>query len=151
MSAAPEDEHHGLGHAVPIFRVRDLDAALEYYVRVLGFAVEFVDKGFAGVRRDRLTLFLCQGDQSAPGAWAWTNVDDVERLHEELRSRGARIRNPPTNYHWAYEMQVADLDGNVIRIGTEPKDAPTDREWLDADGVRWVRDAEDKWVRADGR
>ena len=136
-----------LGRAVPIFRVGDLDAALEYYVRALGFAVEFVDGKFASVRREELNLFLCEGDQSAPHAWVWAGAHDVERLHQEMRGRGARIRHPPTNYHWALEMQVEDLDGNVIRIGSEPREGARDREWLDADGIRWVRDAEEKWVR----
>jgi hypothetical protein len=31
---------------------------------------------------------------------------------------------PPTNFPWALEMQVEDPDGNVLRIGSEPK---TDR------------------------
>jgi hypothetical protein len=28
---------------------------------------------------------------------------------------------PPTNFPWALEMQVKDPDGNVLRIGSEPK------------------------------
>ena len=135
------------GRAMPIFRVHDMDAALEYYVRALGFAVEFVDGGFASVRREELGIFLCQGDQSAPRAWAWAGSRDVETLHAELLARGAQIRHPPTNYHWALEMQVEDLDGNVIRIGSEPKGVEHDLEWLDADGVKWVKDAEGTWTR----
>jgi len=42
-------------------------------------------------------------------------------LYEDLRKTGARIRHPPSNYEWAYEMQIEDLDGNVLRIGSDPK------------------------------
>ncbi len=35
--------------------------------------------------------------------------------------RGVGIRLPPTNYSWALEMQVEDPDGNVLRLGSEPK------------------------------
>jgi hypothetical protein len=32
------------------------------------------------------------------------------------------VRHAPTNYWWAYEMQIEDIDGNVLRMGAEPKD-----------------------------
>jgi hypothetical protein len=28
---------------------------------------------------------------------------------------------PPTNFPWALEMHVEDPDGNVLRLGSEPK------------------------------
>jgi hypothetical protein len=38
---------------------------------------------------------------------------------------GARIRQEPENYSWAYEMQVEDPNGHVLRFGSEPlKDRP---------------------------
>ncbi len=124
--------------ATPIFRVRDLESSLACYQTVLGFAVDWKSDGiFASVSRDDATVFLCQGDQGHLGAWAWIGVADAAALHEELTKRGARIRNPPTNYFWALEMQVEDVDGNVIRFGS---DALPDRPygaWLDMNGTRW--------------
>jgi hypothetical protein len=32
-----------------------------------------------------------------------------------------KIRLPPTSYAWALEMQIEDPDGNVLRIGSEPR------------------------------
>ena len=56
--------------AVPILRVANLGASLDYYVRVLGFAIDWRDDtGIASVSRDRCTLMLCQGDQGHAGAW----------------------------------------------------------------------------------
>jgi len=48
-------------------------------------------------------------------------VEDAEKLHEESKARGVAIRMPPTNYSWALEMHVEDPDGNVLRLGSEPK------------------------------
>jgi predicted enzyme related to lactoylglutathione lyase len=45
----------------------------------------------------------------------------VERLYEQYKARGVKIRLPPTNYPWALEMHIEDPDGNVLRIGSEPK------------------------------
>jgi uncharacterized glyoxalase superfamily protein PhnB len=50
-------------------------------------------------------------------------VRDIDRLHDELRERGARIEMPPTDMPWGLrEMNVADLDGNVLRFGAGIKD-----------------------------
>jgi catechol 2,3-dioxygenase-like lactoylglutathione lyase family enzyme len=129
---------HGWGSAAPIFRVADLRASLDYYVRVLGFTVDWDYPGIiASVSRDRCCIFLCEVDQGNPGAWTWIGVPDAAALHDELRGRGARIRHPPTNYEWAYEMQVADLDGNVLRLGSEPLADRPPGPWLDMYGRRW--------------
>jgi hypothetical protein len=72
----------------------------------------------------------------------WIGVSDAGALHEEYRRRGAKIRHAPTNYSWAYEMQVEDPDGNVLRMGSEPLEGEPDGEWLDMRGRRWVRRAE---------
>ena len=34
-------------------------------------------------------------------------------------------------------MQVEDLDGNVLRIGSDPKKDEPYGNWLDMNGVRW--------------
>jgi hypothetical protein len=73
------------------------------------------------VSRDRCGILLSEGDQGHPGSWTWIGVGDAAALHEELRASGAKIRHPHTNRFWAYEMQVEDLDGNVLRLGSEPK------------------------------
>jgi len=66
-------------------------------------------------------IYLCWRNQGRGAAWVWVGVEDVEKLHEELKARGVPIRLPPTNYPWALEMQIEDPDGNVLRFGSEPK------------------------------
>jgi predicted lactoylglutathione lyase len=53
--------------------------------------------------------------------------------------KGAKIRHPPTNYQWVYEMQIEDLDGNVLRIGSDPKEDQPIGEWFDMHGRSWSR------------
>ena len=107
----------------PIFPVENLKVSLDYYVGVLGFKVDWHEPGImASVSRGRGCIMLCEGDQGHPGTWVWIGVEDAEALFQEYSAKGAKIRNPPTNYAWAYEMQVEDLDGNVLRLGSDTKE-----------------------------
>ena len=131
------------GGATPVFNVHSLEASIAYYVNLLGFQVDWQHRSmFASVSRDRCTIFLCEGDQGHAGTWVWIGVDDAERVHEELQARGVMIRHPPTNYDWALEMQVEDPDGNVLRLGSEPREGESYGEWLDMHGRRWVESPE---------
>lgn len=137
------------GGVSPILVVRDLAASLDHYVRVLGFSIDWnYEHTIASVTRGRCTIFLSEGDQGQPGAWVWIGVSDCASLHDELRARGATIRHPPTNYTWALEMQVEDPDGNVLRIGSDPRENEPHGEWLDAKGMRWRR-TDEGWERVE--
>jgi len=136
--------------AWPILTVNDLAGSLEYYVRVLGFTVNWRDdSGIASVSRERCGLMLCQRDQGHAGTWVWIGVDDVDALHDELKARGAVVRHPPNDYPWAREMQIADPDGNVLRLGSDPRVGAEPGTWLDMHGVLWTRDSFGTWQRAD--
>ena len=128
---------HEFGSAAPIFRVANVRASLNYYVKCLGFSVDWDEGGMASVTRGRCTIFLTEWDQGQRGTWVWIGVRDAEASHDEFKARGARIRHPPTNFPWALEIQIEDLDGNVLRLGSEPKaDAPYG-SFLDAKGALW--------------
>ncbi|HZQ25505.1 MAG TPA: glyoxalase superfamily protein [Terriglobales bacterium] len=106
----------------PILRVEDMRVALAFYVDALGFKnVSWGSDEFTSVSRDGAALYLCRQGQGRGGAWVWIGVDNVEKLHQELQAKGVEIRLAPTNFPWALEMQVEDLDGNVLRLGSEPK------------------------------
>jgi predicted enzyme related to lactoylglutathione lyase len=113
----------GFEGSQPILRVEDMKTALRFYVDVLGFEnASWGTSEFTSVSRDGAAIYLCQGGQGRGGAWIWIGVDDVEKLHEEWKARGVGIRLPPTNYPWALEMQIQDPDGNVLRLGSEPRE-----------------------------
>jgi uncharacterized glyoxalase superfamily protein PhnB len=142
------------GGVTPVLRVHDVSVSLDFYVRTLGFKINFQlpnsgEPNFASVSRGKCCLFLSAGDQGNPGSWVWIDGKDVEALHEEFRASGAKIRNAPTNYPWALEMQVEDPDGNVLRFGSDPKpDQPTG-SWLDMHGNRWAPSPDGGWVRVE--
>ena len=137
-----------LGGVTPIFRVQSLSASIDYYVKVLGFKIDWEHHGIiASVSRDRCAIFLCEGDQGNPGTWVWIGVGDAELLFDEYRRKGAKIRHPPTNYQWAYEMQIEDLDGNVLRFGSDPKEDQPLGEWLDMQGRSWTRSPDGGWTQ----
>jgi catechol 2,3-dioxygenase-like lactoylglutathione lyase family enzyme len=126
------------GGVHPIFRVSSLSASLDYYVNRLGFRLDWEFSGIiACVSRGRCGIFLCEGDQGNPPAWVWIGLHDVTELHEEYIRTGAKIRQAPTNFKWACEMQVEDLDRNVLRLGSEPKDNVPYGPWLDMAGKLW--------------
>lgn len=77
----------------------------------------------------------------------WIGAGEVETLFEEYRAAGAKVRHPPTNYAWACEMQIEDVDGNVLRLGSEPKAEQPLGERLDMRGKRWEKSATGEWTR----
>ena len=106
----------------PILYVKDMEVSLAFYVAVLGFQkAEWGDDTFTSVNRDNTGIYLCKGAQGTPGTWVWMGFDgDIFSLHQMLISNGVKIKLPPTNFSWAYEMQVLDPDGHVLRFGTDP-------------------------------
>lgn len=122
MATAPDRVKTGFEGASPILSVRSMAASVRYYVDVLGFRnADWGTEDFTSVNRDRAEIYLCQGGQGGPGTWVWVGVEDVAALYEEYRAAGAKIRQEPVNHPWAYEMQVEDPDGHVLRLGSEPR------------------------------
>ena len=106
----------------PILKVEDMSVSLRYYVDVLGFEnAKWGTSDFTCVNNDQAGIYLCQGGQGQVGTWVWIGVEDVGALHQEYLASAAKIRHPPTNYPWAYEMKVEDPDGHVLRFGSDAK------------------------------
>ncbi|MGA9584757.1 MAG: glyoxalase superfamily protein [Terracidiphilus sp.] len=141
-ATSPTEKKIAFGGVTPVLRVASVTASIDYYTGALGFHVDFKFPNesapfFASISRGRCHLFLSDGDQGNPGSWVWIDGVNVEAVYDEFRASGAKIRNPPTNYEWALEMQVEDLDGNVLRIGSDRKKDEPIGDWLDMHGVRW--------------
>jgi catechol 2,3-dioxygenase-like lactoylglutathione lyase family enzyme len=139
----------GFEGVAPILRVADVKASVEYYVRVLGFKLDWETPYFASVSRDKCHIFLSEGDQGQPGGWVWIGVEDAAALWKEYQISGAKIRHEPTNYQWTYEMQVEDPDGNILRMGSEPREGQPIGEWLDMNGRRWLSQPDGSWKRSE--
>lgn len=123
--------HFRVENIAPILYVKDMSRSLAFYVDILGFKnAEWGDDKFTSVNRDNTGLYLCKGAQGAPGTWIWIGfAGDIFLLHQQLQSQGVTIKLPPTNFSYAYEMQVIDPDGHVLRFGTDPNEKEPFVEW----------------------
>ena len=147
MSPGGTSNAGGFEGVSPILRVKNLSASIDYYVLKLGFKIDWQGPGFGSVSRGKCHIFLSEGDQGNPGTWVWIGVEDADALFNEYRAKGAQVRHPPTNYSWAHEMQVEDLDGNVLRLGSDPKRDQPVGEWLDMRGEVWTMSSSGEWTR----
>ena len=114
-----------LGRAAPTVLVTDLDAALDFYVGVLGMTETFRNGdpvAIVIVERDDAELHLVpQPTHSATS----TNVlhlmvDDADALHEHLQRQGVRIVKGIRDADYGMRTFVmADPDGNRIDVGED--------------------------------
>ena len=118
--AAPT--HRELIDAIPILKVENLAASLEYYVESLGFRQHWSTGDFASLVRDGVTLFLCEGRQGQPGTWIWIGVKDLDRWFAMCRLKGAKFKRGITNFEWGAEFWVVDPDGHVLRFGADSEE-----------------------------
>jgi len=118
---------HEFSAAVPEIPVSDMDQALDYYERKLGFSIDWggVDGGIAGISKGHCRIFLTDpdfraGHGNAPPVIVWLNLEskeDVDELYEIWKTAGARIVSPPESKPWKlHEFTVSDLDGNLFRV-----------------------------------
>ena len=120
-------------HAIPIFRIFDLDKAREFYVGFLGFAVDwehrFDDRApvYLQVSRGGLVLHLSEhhGD-ACPGSTVTVQTTGLEDYHREISAKAYRFMRPGIEIaSWnAKVMEVIDPFGNRLRFN-EPIAPPT--------------------------
>ena len=110
---------------VPVLRVMDGRAAIDFYSARLGFAVEFEHRFDAGaplyvrMRRDQAALDLSEhyGD-GTPGGVVWVPVRGVRALHRELVPLLAPQQRPGIDVEapGGPTFEVIDPFGNVLRF-----------------------------------
>ena len=110
-----------VGNTIPVLPVRDLKRSIQFYTETLGFSLQWEGDGICSVARDGCPIMLDQGPRSGSGVWVWIGLQD-DTLLKVYRSRGVKVRQEPRNHSWAYEAKFEDLDGNVLWLGTGPRD-----------------------------
>lgn len=115
-----------------VLAVRDLAAATQFYMDVLGFQRDCGDgvDGWSFLSRNGFRLMLGECRDATPagelGDHSWfvhLIVDDVDRLHDEVASRGAEILSKPQTRPWGLrEFVLRTPDGHRIVFG-EPATA----------------------------
>lgn len=57
---------------MPVFRVKNVDASVAYYLNALGFKLNWrASEHFACVGRDKCSIMLTDDNQSQPRMWIW--------------------------------------------------------------------------------
>lgn len=101
--------------------VRDLSAAIDYYVQKLGFLLAFAEgqpPTFAGVNLGQVQTFLRDGEPSPQGCSVYFVVSDADQLFEFHRATGANIARPPEDQAYGLrDYTVRDLDGYCLTFG----------------------------------
>lgn len=118
---------HEFPAAVPEIPVTDMDQALNYYERNLGFTIDWggADGGIAGISKGECRMFLTTSDfrvhhGNTPPVMIWFNLnskEEVDEMFENWSAGGARIVSTPESKPWElHEFTVSDLDGNLFRV-----------------------------------
>ena len=113
--------------AVPEIPVTNMEQALDYYVRKLGFNIDWggAGGGIAGISKGQCRIFVTDGDfrehyGNAPPVMIWLNLEskeEVDELHALWSSSGATIISPPESKPWnLHEFTASDSDGNFFRV-----------------------------------
>jgi catechol 2,3-dioxygenase-like lactoylglutathione lyase family enzyme len=117
--------------------VDDVDAALAFYTRNLGFGVEMRPApGFASLSRGDLRLLLNapgaggagqampDGRKPEPGGWnrIQLEVRDLAGEVESLRNAGARFRNDIVGGRGGKQILLEDPSGNCVELFEPPLD-----------------------------
>ena len=107
---------------IPVFPVRDIQAAKTFYRDRLGFTLDWDAGTICSVSRDGHCLMLGLNCGAARPAMAWMGLetDAVMTLAVE---QGLEIEQEPRNDSFAYHMKVKDMDGNILWLGTERKES----------------------------
>lgn len=108
---------------VPVLPVSNLAASVGFYTDILGFSLDWGDihrDSVCSVSRDGRPIMLMKRPPPLPHTCVWIGLAD-DSLFSEYKAKGVAVLQEPRNRPWSYEMKIADIDGNVLWLGTEPK------------------------------
>jgi predicted enzyme related to lactoylglutathione lyase len=111
-------------NALPVLSVSDFAASLRFYTDILGFQVDWGGEPgsrIGGISRDAGHLMLTQAGPPY-ASQVWIGVEDIAPIFNHIMQTGVKIIQEPTNQPWAYEMRIADPDGNVLWFGSDSLD-----------------------------
>ena len=107
---------------IVILHVRDLGQARRFYADTLGLAFNRSESTEGFVIFDtagdaQLALSTEPGDAAGPGSTEiGLEVQDVDRVYADLRSRGVTLPTAPTDFPFGRAFDALDPDGNKLNI-----------------------------------
>ena len=111
-----------MSRAAPGLNVVDVNWAIDWYVRRLGFSRGFVvpgdDPPYALIHREGVTLHLRRRPEAAGTSFCYLEVDDVERWNADCIAAGATFRRPiDSSSYGMRDFELIDCCGNLIGVG----------------------------------
>ena len=115
-------------HVTPFLLVPDLDAALDFFTRILGFTVPYQMDNYAYLALDAAGLRLLAERTATPvtrehaRTTVYIDVRDVDALYAERQAQLATLPaedvQPPANqYYGMRELSVRMPDGHWLTFG----------------------------------
>jgi len=118
--------------ATPFMHVDDIDAALAFFVDILGFELPYREPGYAYVEREgaafRILERECPRQQPPERQFRYyIDVRDVDALHAELKPRldtlpEGDVHGPADKAYGQRELLVLAPDGDLIAFGMPTPD-----------------------------
>lgn len=111
----------------PVLRMTQASASLPFYVRGLGFAIDWEHRHepgfpvFAQLTREGQSIFLTEhADDCQAGGAVYFLVTDVDDCHRKFQATGLVHSGPPYDTAWGTrELRVTDPDGNRLTFHAE--------------------------------
>jgi catechol 2,3-dioxygenase-like lactoylglutathione lyase family enzyme len=113
-----------MNEVIPTLRVAKLAASRDFYVRALGFRLDWEnadERGelFAQLSRDGMLLYLSERAEDGGGrGLVHLYVPSVDTWHAELFERGVDAPLPQDRPWGNREFRVVDPDGNQLCVCT---------------------------------
>jgi catechol 2,3-dioxygenase-like lactoylglutathione lyase family enzyme len=111
--------------SIPVLQVKTIDAALAFYVDVLGFTVDFKMRDYAGIHLGKASIYLCSHNfhERPIGGGAVTLVcNDIDPYYNKLVENKVPIKFGAGERRYGMkDFAITDPDGNVLTIGCELK------------------------------
>lgn len=105
----------------PTLAVRDVAAAIDFYITKLGFTLGFTwgdPPGIAGVNLGKVQMFLERGTPNPAGCSVYFVVGDADELHEFHRAGGVEVVVPlEDRVYGLRDYRVRDLHGYELNFG----------------------------------
>jgi len=115
-----------LQHVIPTLRITDYDESADFYIRRLGFNLDWEHRFDAGypvfvqISKFGYTLYLSEhaGDCQV-GGLVFLYVSDVDTWYEHCVNTGIIADHPPKDQEWGNrDFRIVDPDGNTLCIAT---------------------------------
>lgn len=108
---------------VPVFFVKDVDAAVQHYTTALGFGLTFRYGTYAGLKLGPCELHVTdpgEPRQMIGAGTAYLLCDEVDAYFATVKAAGARLKSEPADRVYGMrDFAVFDVDGNQLSFGCD--------------------------------